>query len=472
MEKQRIKSDTKSCRRLLILSVLLLAIFPARLSAQKINSSFFKNLRIEPSPDQDLFTNTSLKFEVIIPEIKPGQIEAAVPSEGENISFRTLRRLEDFTTGGTKIELWMSFSKDGTYKLNPLQVKVKNNSYNIKFADFVIRKNPQELVPVVFVRLNGTYVNSETYSAGAKAAPIISVRAGQKIDFRIYIKYAVQLVQYDWEIPKNSIFTEYKKYEITELKYRDRVYSEDLVPIADFEWIPLVEGKQELPEFSLSAIGYNGRRTDLSMPKAYIQVNAGASSTGNFAGASGNHASQSRLFDSAFEVNRDEEEAENAKVVTEEVCRQLAELRGRERIFFTIKTIRHREALEREYNIPVSRKEFPAVILIISIFFVLLLIILLLIFIRKRKVGLAICHGVTLICFLVIMIVSSVKVHSRFAISLGCTLYTIPEENAQTKSQLPAGNRVQIRDEAADWYYVELGESVGWCRKNEVLIIK
>ena len=111
-------------------------------------------------------------------------------------------------------------------------------------------------------------------------------------------------------------------------------------------------------------------------------------------------------------------------------------------------------------------------ILIISIFFVLLLIILLLIFIRKRRFGLAICHGVTLICFLVIMIVSSVKVHSRFAISLGCTLYTIPEENAQTKSQLPAGNRVQIRDEAADWYYVELGESVGWCRKNEVLIIK
>ena len=472
MEKQRIKSDSKSCRRLLILLILLFAILPAKLSAQKINTSFFKNLRIEPSPDQELFTNSSLKFEVIIPGIKPGQIEAAVPAEDENISFRTLRRLEDFTTGGTKIELWMTFSKDGTYKLNPLQIKVKNTSYNIKFADFVIRKNPQELVPVVFVRLNGTYINSETYSAGAKAAPIISVRAGQKIDFRIYIKYAVQLVQYDWEIPKNSIFTEYKKYEITELKYRDRVYSEDLVPIADFEWIPLVEGKQDLPEFSLSAIGYNGRRTDLSMPKAYIQVNAGVSSADSFAAASGSNSSQNRLFASAFEVNRDEEEAENAKVVTEEVCRQLAELRGRERIFFTIKTIRQREALEREYNIPVSRKEFPAVILIISIFFVLLLIILLLIFIRKRRFGPAICHGVTLICFLVIMIVSSVKVHSRFAISLGCTLYTIPEENAQTKSQLPAGNRVQIRDEAADWYYVELGESVGWCRKNEVLIIK
>jgi hypothetical protein len=70
------------------------------------------------------------------------------------------------------------------------------------------------------------------------------------------------------------------------------------------------------------------------------------------------------------------------------------------------------------------------------------------------------------------MIVSPVKVHSRSALSLRCTLYTIPAENAQTKSQLPAGNRVQIRDEAADWYYVELGESVGWCRKNEVLIIK
>ena len=469
MEKQRIKSDTKSCRRLLILLVLLFAIVPSKLSAQKINSSVIKSLKIEPSPDQDLFTNTSLKFEVVIPGIKPGQIEAAVPAEAENVSFRTLRRVEDFPTGGTKIELWMTFSKDGTYRLNPLLIKIKNSSYNIKFADFVIRKNPQELVPVVVVRLNGTYVNSDSYSGGAaNGSPVISVKAGQKIDFRIYIKYAVQLVQYDWEIPKNSIFTEYKKYEITELKYRDRVYSEDLVPIADFEWIPLIEGKQELPQFSLSAIGYNGRRTDLSMPKAYIQVNAGTS-TGS---SSVNNASQSRIFDSAFEAAFDADETENSNAITEEVCKELAELRARERIFFTIKTIRQREALEREYNLPVSRKEFPAVILIISIFFVLLLIILLLIFIRKRRFGLAICHGVVLICFIVIMIVSAVKVNSRFAISLGCTLYTIPEENAQTKSQLPAGNRVQIMDEAAEWYYVELGETVGWCRKNEVLIIK
>ena len=234
MEKQRVKSVTKSCRRLLILFVFFSVCVPVNLFAQKINSSVIKSLKIEPSPEQDLFTNTNLKFEVTIPEIKPGQIEVAVPSENENVTFRTLRRIEDFSTGGTKIELWMTFSKDGTYKLEPLLVRIKNNSYNIKFSDFVILKNPQELLPLVVVRLNGTYADSNS--------PVISVRTGQKIDFRIYIKYAVQLVQYDWEIPKNSIFTEYKKYEITELKYRDRVYSEDLVPIADFEWIPLIEG--------------------------------------------------------------------------------------------------------------------------------------------------------------------------------------------------------------------------------------
>ena len=456
MEKQRIKSNSKSRRRLLGFLLLLCC---STCFGQVLTSSMIKELRISPIEEQLLFTNTTIKFELNLPYVKPNQIELFTPETQNNVSFKTMRKSENYSEGGTKVELWLSFEKAGTYKLKPLNVRVRNSLYKIQFEEVTIGVNPMELVPVISVNFNK---ESNYYSENRKD-PVLTVKAGEKLRFRINLKYAVQLVQYNWELPKDSIFAETKKYEITELKHRDRVYSEEIIPVADYEWIPLVPGIVELPVFNLSAIGYNGRRTDLQLPKLYVKVENGESST---------DVLESHLFDSAFDFTDKTAGENDSNSITREVCIKLADMRSKERLALSFTPGRERAALENEYGLPSNQNEFSVMILFAAIFLTLFFTFLFIIFIRKRLLGANIINGIFLLVSIILLIFSVIRSTKDYAVSLDCKIYSIPEASAESKSEIPAGNRVEIKEEVSDWYFVQLGESGGWCRKDEVIIIK
>ena len=80
--------------------------------------------------------------------------------------------------------------------------------------------------------------------------------------------------------------------------------------------------------------------------------------------------------------------------------------------------------------------------------------------------------GVLEVCSIVFMIYTIVQSSARHGISRGCKIYSIPEEKAEAKSEIPAGNRITITEESGNWIYVELGENGGWCVKDEVIEIK
>ena len=106
MEKQRNKSIAKSFGRLLI-ALLIFTVQP--LYSQTLTSAIIRELRIVPAKDQTLCVNSEIKFEVTIPYTMPGQLELLMPEETENVSFKTLRKVE--SEGGTKIEIWFLFAK-------------------------------------------------------------------------------------------------------------------------------------------------------------------------------------------------------------------------------------------------------------------------------------------------------------------------------------------------------------------------
>ena len=66
MEKQRSKSNSKFCRRLLILSLLFLAGSFSNCFAQNLTGAMIRNLRIVPVENQQLYTNTTLKFVILL----------------------------------------------------------------------------------------------------------------------------------------------------------------------------------------------------------------------------------------------------------------------------------------------------------------------------------------------------------------------------------------------------------------------
>lgn len=437
----------------------------------KKNPNIIKNpddteVILTPDEGQSLITNTTIKFQTLIQGIRPGQIIIENPAEIEDVDFKSLRRMEDYSEeGGTRIEISLVFKKSGNYELEPLTVQVKGKMKKIPFEKLTIKPNPMELSPILYVNFKSGETVSSAAGLSSQEKTIKNARAGEKIYFTLKLQYAVQLVQYDWELPKDSIFTELKRYEITEIKTRDKVYSEALIPVADFEWIPLTEGRLEFPQFKITATSYNGIKQNLTLPQFFINVTKGKTVAG-----AGN--SELDYFDDAFTYDEVQENAAAKIEITDSICEEIAALRSKERNSLSFSASRERAEYEKSLNLPYEQKEFRIVLFILAVVMVITAGVFLVLFIYRKLPLAYIFMGVFEVCSIVFMIYAIVQSSTRHGISRGCKIYSIPEEKAESKSEIPAGNRITITEESGNWIYVELGENGGWCIKDEVIEIK
>ena len=446
MEKQRTKSGRTSGRRLLIL-LLLSVTFPA--FSQTLTNAMIRDLRIAPAQNQQFQVNTDIKFETEIPFTLPSQIDVSMPEENENMIFKTLRKVE--SDGGTRIEIWYQFSNTGTYTPSPLVVKIKNSRRQIQFESVKIGINPKEQQPLCIIATpQGNNKN-------------LTVRAGEKLKFSIYLQYAVQLTQFSWDIPKDSLFDQTRTYEFTEIKQREKVITDELIPISDFEWTPLVPGTVAFPRFTIQAIAYNGDKVTVRMPQITVKVLEGRKNTAT---------EGTSYFEAAFNTDEVLDEGNNTAEVTVESASLIAELRGKERHSVFGKARKLRVVLEREYNLPYSQNEFKVMWLYVCLVILAANIFVLLFFIYKKRHGLVLLSGVALVLFVVVTIYCGVCAGRKYGISAGTRVYSIPESNASVTSELPAGNRVQIISETQNWYQMRFGETEGWILKDTVFEIK
>lgn len=446
MEKQRIKSKRISGRRLLIV-LLLLNAFPS--FSQSLTNAMLREIRILPSENQELWVNKDIKFEAVIPYTLPSQIDLSMPQEDEEIIFKTLRKVE--SGGGTKIEIWYQFTKTGTYKPKALTVKIKNSRRQLEFGTVTIGINPGEQLPLCVIKTpQGNNKN-------------LTVRAGEKLEFSLCLQYALQLTQFTWELPKDSLFVQTKTYEFTQIKQREKLVSNELIPVSDFEWTPLLPGEINFPAFTIQAIAYNGDKVYVRMPDIRVKV-LEAKERADTEGTS--------YFEKAFTTDEILDEGNNFAQVSVEDAKLIAQLRSKERHSVLPKARKLRIVLEREYNLPYSQKEFKLIWLYLSLGLLLLITILLIICIHKKRHGLNLLCGVALVLVLVAAIYCGVCSGKKYGISIGCKLYSIPEAKASITSELPAGNRVQIISQTENWYQLRFGQSEGWCQKDEIIILK
>ena len=431
---------------------LLFAAGSQTVYSQTLTNALIRDLRISPVQNQPLAVNTDIKFEVVIPYTLPSQIDVSMPEEIENVQFKTLRKLEaGGNGGGTKIEIWFSFSKTGTYIIPPLSMKIKNSRKQIAFMPVKIGINPKEQDPVcVIVTDSGINKN-------------ITVTAGQSVKFRVCLQYAVQLVQFNWELPKDSIFVQGKTYEFTEIKQREKVVSDELIPVSDFEWTPLVTGTIDFPKFNIQAIAYNGDKVTVKLPAIKVNVVKARTKKSD---------NSSSYFSKAFETDFENGGEELVLILTAQEAEYIAELRSKERHSLFGKARKERIAYEKMLGMPYSQKEFKIAWIYICAVITLALVVLLVIFLRKKRSIINIGIGIALVCMIVLVIYCAVCGKRKFAVSTGGQLCSIPEASASIKSELPVCNRVQVLDESGDWYLLRFGETEGWCTKESIIIIK
>lgn len=466
MEKQRINSRTKSCRRLLIfLAVLSLCNFS--LYARFITNSDVKNLYFSAAGGQELVTNTEIKFFVDIPYVSPSEVEIITPPDQENVTFTSSRRIQtDLTNEGTTVELWFSFSKKGNYQLPSVPLIIQGITREIKVRPVTIKFNPREQAPVLIVKFdNGTILTSdaESYAEFRKKTEDFSIVAGKKIRFTVFIQYGVQLTAFNWDIPKDSIFTQTKTYPIIETQVAESGSQDDLIPVSDFEWMPLVPGKMTFPLIKLTVTGFSGFRSEIRLPDFSVAILENTDEV---------IVHEDGFYQDAFTEVKTNIVVEEKEPITKEICREIAQLRIKERHSLISDAKAKRIKLEQKYDLPSTQDEFKIIYLYISIFLVAASLVLFIIFLRKKKLFFNIIFSTLLIVSLSYFIGIVMNANREHAVSMGCTLYSIPEVNAESKSELMPGSYVQIKEKNGDWLYVNLGETGGWCKKESFIIIK
>ena len=88
-------------------------------------------------------------------------------------------------------------------------------------------------------------------------------------------------------------------------------------------------------------------------------------------------------------------------------------------------------------------------------------------------------HKIRTLIFVILMIFGiaalvygGVKRHELYGISCTCKIYSIPQENAESVSEVTGGTCVRILERTGKWYYIEIGESGGWCAADNIFLIK
>ena len=463
MEKQRIKRILKSGRRFL---VIFLSVFCfSNLNAQNITLEQINALRITPEEGQKLFTKTDIKFTVTVPNVRSSQLQILSADQQADINFRTIRKLENYDENGTTIEIWYNFGKKGTYKLTPISVMIQNRRRNIFFETITVTDDPATLLPrIVLVFEDGTEVYSDE---PVSSVPLLKIKTGKKLHFTVNLQYANQLMQFNWNIPKDSIFTCTKEFEFTEVRQRERIYSHDLIPVAAFEWTGLVPGTQKLPAFRLNVTGYNGYRSELFMPEVQIEFTQAEETD-----ISDN---ETDIFQSAFFQEAEESETVTEVILSKEDCQILADLYTKEHNEFLLytKARRARINFEKEHNLIVSENPiFPTVLLYVALIVIAISIICIIISSRRKHKIRSLIFTTFLLIGIAILIYCAVRRNERYGICNGCKIYSIPEKNAEAVSEISGGIRVRILERTDKWYYIEVGESGGWCDKNDICLIK
>ncbi|MBP3708780.1 MAG: SH3 domain-containing protein [Treponema sp.] len=406
-------------------------------------------------------------FSLVIPDAKPSDVQVDTPNLPPQVNFISMRRTdyhEYGVQGGTKIDVWLLFRTPDVYQLPPLRVRIKRSMHEIPFAAVTVLQNPDATTPRLIILFeNGIEVADNILYDDS----LFSVHVGNTVRFMLYVQYAVQIIQFTWSVPRDALFTEVQRFEITEGKPRASDFSSTLIPLALFEWQPLVPGEATIPDIQLTATAYSGKRERLSQAAARITVLAATDSSNSA------HMMHENYFSYAFtEVVAPQDEPERI-VLSESDCAALAAFRIKERhSLIPLRAANERRAFEKSLGIASGQTE-PNIwtfVLFVSIACILLVFAIVMFAVKKRIVGVILFSCVCVV--LMPAIVAGIQLSNRYGIFKGGVIRSVPDESSGVVSPIESGERVKVEEEAGAWIYIQYGNTGGWILSDAVILIK
>ncbi len=436
----------------------------------------YQNLRLIPE-DKYIFTQQENGFSLKIPKADASKITTELPDFPAGIKFISSVP-EDFldTDGerGTILHFWFNFTTTGLVRIPEITLKIENHKYQVSFPPVEVFENPSLINPVLSVEFYDEKENGLEFSKTDKGVNCINVHSGKAIKFMVYVQFAVQIYNFDYKIPKNSIFTEMGHWgKIAELDEPGK-FSTKKYPVAQFEWKPLVEGRYEMPQVSVNAIAYNGAKKPLSLPYYEIFVSEAALDSPGDNPALQSDGAFSDILKPAFEKKEDENLSERFDFPSENYCASLADARSEERHSFpwNASVIAKRQLVESEVGIssPQNEPSIPFLKLLVAVFAVFFVIMIILLFMRHLRSSLVIAFFAT-VC-MVLSLMTSLRLIPKYGIFGGTKVSLIPEKNSSSVHTVFPGQRVKLLESAGDWIFIECVDYSGWVLRDTVYEIR
>ncbi|QTQ16994.1 hypothetical protein [Treponema parvum] len=519
MEKQDVPAAKKRRRnsRLLILFLFAAVLFPSY--AEKLNRGQIRSLQVLPLSDA-AFTQQECVFVLTIPGVPPEQVQTAMPVLPEHVQFVSSRR-SDFIDSdrdrGTRLEFWFSFKASGNFTIPALTAVINGRRYSIPFAKISVQENPDTALPKMIVRFSRTAKgdkdkvssggdflgNDKSVAADADAANVgavssrnreflslsddvktqpLSCVVGESVYFTVYLKYVLQIVKFDWELQKDALFTEIKRYEIAEGKPRGREFFAEEVPVADFEWRPLLPGEWSLPNIKITATAYNGSRVEVYTPFSMITVlepdeapfekDSASISVKTPYGPPSDTDKANSLFAYAFEDSGIQEKEAHMTSLQEEECRRLADLRCEERKSLPFSaSCKARIAYEKRFGIPtgVTEPSVPLFYWCSALCVLFGLLTLTAVFFKKR---IFVLFLILFAAMFVMLVVNRIKLNQRYAVFAGGSLSPVPEHTAVVSHEETGGLRVKVLERVGNWTYISYNGNGGWVLSDRLFLIE
>ncbi len=464
MEKSSKWQKRRFCNRLLTLFFLLFLAVPC--FAKPLSNSQIKALVIEPDAPQ-FFTAQENGYTVCFDGIDSASIQTDLNTLPPGVQFVSSKRFPHVNEEGeigTMIQFWFSFTDVGPVKLPPLIVRINKRTFYLPFGDVTVYENPALISPVLEVDF-GDDIKVTSSKNGVKT---VKVRTGEKLNFRLNIKYCVQIMAFNWTLPKDSIFTETKRYQIAEGNLRTTEFSAESVPVADFEWNPLVAGTYSLPQLEIKALSYSGAQRTIYMPEYEIVV------TGKAVTAQENpFIPAEKLYSSAWDQDDGDETVTERKIVSLADCHQIAKLRSAERHTFNVSSARkNRQSFEEGVGIPDAPKEHSISIMWAEFAFSILIFGLMIIFFIVKRYKASVAAFIAVLAFSLVTISDAIDLNKEYGIFCGGEVWTVPEPHTSNTKAVSPGVRVRVSGHAGEWYYVESSNISGWVPESSVLLIQ
>lgn len=452
---------------LLIFAFMLYHFFAS--NAYTISWEAVQNLQFRKT-EKYFFTATECPLIVTIENVLPEKVSVFVNDVPNNVSFISAKKETFIPTvtsksvqQGTRLILYFTFERPGEYHIQPVDVRIDGLYCRVPIEPVSVYENPNFMKPELSVQFT-----SPTLHNGTEKNIRLSLR--EHVHFTLYIKYAVQVVHFSWDIPENSLFIEQNRYEITKRNIRGTDFSPESVPIASFDWEPLKAGTYKMPSFYITATSYSGIKYDVTLPDFLITVDEKTSLS-----YSQNTVTEETILKTAFLENDSASKQESYPSPSQKDIETLLQLHQKERHsipFINKKILQERKTAEESFGISFYKKEpnIPLFIFLGALSLILFLLSFLLFLFKKKALAVVMvpCGFLAALCFIFL----AADLSKKSALFTGIGFRPIPEYSIEISEDIPAGNTIFLEKKGGSWYFAHFGEKSGWVPQEDVLLIK